>query len=267
MLGRLAEIMENKRHEIESRKAETSLALLKANVSPASGAFVRAMAGGSLKLITEIKPKSPSAGILQAELCLQSVLLSYNRFASAISVLTDTKYFGGSLALLSEVSTLSPKPLLCKDFILDEYQCFEARQAGAEAVLLIAKILEQNQLEHLYETILSLNMVPVLEVQTESELKQVGGFSAPFILINNRNLTTFDTDLSTTERLAPLVPQGCSIISASGIESSADIRYLWQFTNIFLIGSSLMKASNLDDKLMELSNACSTDNVDSAIYS
>ncbi|HEY9718261.1 MAG TPA: indole-3-glycerol phosphate synthase TrpC, partial [Trichormus sp.] len=220
--SRLDEIVENKRLEVAARKKLRSTNDLEKDAVRAGGRFLQSLQSGDQntpRLITEIKPKSPSAGVLKEHLSLDSVLESYNKHAAAISVLTDQKYFGGSLSLLHEVSARSSVPTLCKDFIIDRHQCFEARINGAEAVLLIVKILAAQQLQELHAAIRQLGMIPVVEVQTETELEAATALNPQVILINNRNLTTFEVDLATTEMLAPHVPPSALAVSASGIES------------------------------------------------
>lgn len=217
----------------------------------------------SVHLITEIKPASPSLGVLQEKPDLKALIGIYNEYASAISVLTDWKYFQGDLALLSQVSRTSPLPALRKDFIIDAYQLHEALLSGASAVLLIVKILSDEMLEHLHEQSRNLGMTPVVECQDETELERALAIGANVLLFNNRNLSTFEISLKTTHRLTGALKQRCSqkafkekiIISASGIASRADIQGLLNDTHCFLIGSALMKKpqSELPGLLMELS--------------
>lgn len=205
--------------------------------------------------ILEIKPASPSAGILQAQMDLPPLLDLYQRYGMAISVLTDAKYFGGSLALLQQVSERVAVPTLCKDFIVDAYQVYEARKAGAQAVLLIVKALEDATLQALFQLIVSLGMTPLIEVQDALEVERALRVQPSILLINNRNLQTLELDLSTTERLAPLIPKGILKISASGIQSKADLVRLMPCCDGFLIGSTLMKqphSAALEQKLRVL---------------
>jgi indole-3-glycerol phosphate synthase/phosphoribosylanthranilate isomerase len=251
--SRLDEIVENKKLEVAARKERQSTASLEKLVQPANRRFLSAVADkGRVNLIAELKPKSPSAGTLRQNISVDEIVDAYERHASAISILTDEKYFGGSLELLSRVCARSQCPILCKDFIIDPHQCFEARWHGAQAVLLIVKILERRALFRLHSIISDLGMVPVVEVQTEAELEAAMTTGANVILINNRDLTTFTLDLATTERLAPLVPPDKIRISASGIETRADIERLLSHCNTFLIGSSLMRADDIEAKLAEL---------------
>jgi indole-3-glycerol phosphate synthase/phosphoribosylanthranilate isomerase len=256
MPNTLHEIVENKKREIAARAAdarEGSSPL--AEPQPARGTFLPSLRRSGTRLIAEIKPKSPSAGQLAESVDIEAITRVYSRYAAAISVLTDEKYFGGSLEALHRVSSLSHLPTLCKDFILDESQVDEARRAGAEAVLLIVKILNDEQLARLHARITALNMVPVVEVQNESEIERAKGLPLQCVLINNRNLETFETDLATTEQLAHQLPSEVVLISASGIETRADITRLTKYTNAFLVGSSLMRSANVDEKLRHLFGA------------
>lgn len=248
----LPEIIAHKRVEVAERKAAVSQALLEREIEPGDGSFLRALQGTGLKLVTEIKPSSPSSGVLRAQVDIDTVLDSYNRYASGISVLTDKKYFNGSMELLSEVVRKSPHPVLCKDFILDSYQVYEARKSGAQAMLLIVKILEDNQLAQLHETIRNVGMTPVIEVQSEEEVERALKLSPEILVINNRDLMTFDIDLETTKRLVPKIPAHVITISASGVQDRSDIESLLPFCSRFLIGSALMKSHYLEAKLKEL---------------
>ena len=252
MTATLAEIIANKKLEIEKRKKEISPETISSQVNPADGRFRKALETPGLHFICEIKPRSPSAGIMRSELQLDQIIRSYGKYATAISVLTDEKYFGGSLQLLRQIREMSSLPLLCKDFIIDPYQCFEARLSGADAVLLIAKILDEDQLRNLYNQIIDLGMVPAVEIQNESELEMAIKLNADVVLINNRNLDTFEIDLRTTQRLAPMLPGKSIKVAASGIETRGDIDLLHSYCTRFLIGSTLMKAGNIDAKLREL---------------
>jgi indole-3-glycerol phosphate synthase len=253
-VGVLDEIVAHKREEVAARQRQKPLRDLKARVealAPLAGfPFEAALRREKpVHLIAEIKPASPSAGVLQADLNLDALLAAYNQYASAISVLTDEKYFGGSFERLAEVSRQSPCPTLCKDFILEESQVYEARLAGAAAVLLIVKILDDATLRHLHDTIRRLGMTPVVEVQNEAELERALSVGARVLLINNRDLSTFEISLDTTHRLVRFLREKRSpdefrdilVISASGIHQRAELDFLRPSAYCFLIGSSLMK--------------------------
>jgi indole-3-glycerol phosphate synthase len=248
----LDEIVAHKREEIAARKASRPLALVRRDTRKCRIDFREALQGEGIKLIAEIKPKSPSAGQLAEDLNLAAVVAAYSKYAAAISVLTDERYFGGSLALLGQVGGLTDRPLLCKEFVIDPYQVYEARHSGAAAVLLIVKILPDDLLQELQAVVRELGMTAVIEVQTEGELQRALAVKPDVVLINNRDLTSFEIDLNTTIRLAPLVPASVLCVSASGINTRADIESLLDHTNKFLIGSSLMRSANLEDTMRRL---------------
>jgi indole-3-glycerol phosphate synthase len=248
----LDEIVAHKRMEIADLRASVSVGELRERAKPARGQFLQGLQGDGINLITEIKPKSPSGGVLRAEFSLTDVLTAYCQYASAISVLTDKKYFDGSFELLEQVSKQTKLPLLCKDFVLDESQCYLARSMGAEAVLLIVKILTDDRLTQLSTLIASLGMTAVVEIQNSDEAKRALAIGSNCILINNRNLETLDVDVETTLRLAPLIPGNVVVISASGIMERYQIDRLSGTCRNFLIGSSLMKSQHIGAKLAAL---------------
>jgi indole-3-glycerol phosphate synthase len=251
----LAEIVQNKREELDQRRRLVPQKELLKQAAAARGNFLQAITEKRVNLIAELKPKSPSLGTLRDcdQTQLDVIAALYSKYAAAISVLTDQRYFGGSIELLAHLSARLTTPLLCKDFIVDPYQVFEARAAGAEAILLIAKILTDAQLRQLQSCAQDLNMQAVVEVQTESELQRALAVEPKVLLINNRDLSTFAIDLSTTERLAAMIPAAVPFICASGIESADDIRRFLPLTSRFLVGSSIMRAENVEAKLIELS--------------
>lgn len=260
----LREIVEHKRVEVAARESARTLASFEKDVVPADNRFLAALTGESSKgarrpksanIIAEVKPRSPSMGSASSSFDLTSVLATYNKYARAISVLTDEKYFGGSLQLLSEVKKHTSLPVLCKDFIITKYQVFEARAAQADAILLIVKSLDDEELSDLYATCTKLGMTAVVEVQNEEEVKRALAINPQLILVNNRNLDSLEIDLATSEKLMPLIPDSVVKLVASGIETAEDIRRLAHVSNNFLIGSSLMKSGNVDEKLKELATS------------
>jgi indole-3-glycerol phosphate synthase / phosphoribosylanthranilate isomerase len=249
MPGFMHEITLHKQKEVALRKAAGATLT---QVRPGTGRFLPGLQGTGTKLITEIKPSSPSAGTLRTKIDVDAIVNIYDRYADCISVLTDYKYFGGSLDVLSEVSAKSIHPTLCKDFIVDTFQISEARAAGAEAVLLIVKLVGDSLLQILHDEVLRLGMTPVVEIQNERELERALSLKPQLLLINNRDLDTFHTDLGTTERLAPMIPPTVTTVSASGVNSRADIDRLLPFCTRFLVGSVLMQAEDMEYKLREL---------------
>ncbi len=255
----LDEIVQQTRKTLAERKTIRPLPELLKTLEPAPPAlFEKALrTDRPLHFILEIKLASPSAGVLTEQLDLDALLTCYNRFASALSVLTDEVYFKGSFDLLHTVTQKSPHPVLCKDFILDPYQVAQARHAGAHAVLLIVKILTDVQLANLVHEIRSWGMTPVVEIQNELELERAMAVDPTVLLINNRNLASFEISFQTTLDLAPLIPPPLLTISASGIEHPQDLAPLKSVCSHFLIGSVLMKTplSELPAKLEALASA------------
>lgn len=253
----LGRIVEHKKIEVAERKQNRPLDDWKHLVSPCAPrpletAFERQDV--QTRLMLEIKPASPSMGVMQSDLNLEPILDAYNQTGVAISVLTDTKFFGGSLDLLKTVVQNTHLPVLCKDFILDPYQVYEARLAGASAVLLIVKMLNDEQLLELTQLIRSLGMTPLIEIQNTEELKRALAVDSSILLINNRNLETLEIDLGTTQQLSSGIPSGILRVSASGIENRVQVENINPYCDGFLIGSALMKqpADQLLNKLKEL---------------
>lgn len=211
--------------------------------------FLSALTSNSLNIIGEIKPSSPSAGKLLKDGQLDAILEVYKRQCAAISVLTDEKFFGGSFELLSYVKQKTGLPVLCKDFIVSEEQITLAKQHGADAVLLIAKILTEAELISLFEEAKRQALVAVVEVNNESDIAKVNSIEAEIILINNRDLDTMQIDLETTASLATALKPDAIIISASGIKTRNDIQNLSNVTRNFLIGTSLMQSTSLENQL------------------
>ena len=198
---------------------------------------------GGVHLICELKPKSPSLGVLQSAPNVPAIIADYTQVASAISVLTDATFFGGSFDLLEQVKGLTSLPVLCKDFIIDPYQVLVAVTCKAVAVLLIVKALDDITYVTLFETIRSYGLTPVVEVQNEAELKRALLVHPSVILINNRDLDTLELHPEMVAQLAPLIPKECVIIAASGMGNRADIERYLPHASACLVGSQLMKAS------------------------
>jgi len=194
-----------------------------------------------IHIIGEIKPKSPSAGVIQDTINVDAIVTRYDEFVSGISVLTDKEFFGGGFDLLQEVRSKTTKPLLCKEFIIDLYQVLLAVHSGADAALLIMKCLDEIEYISLFESIRSYGLTPIVEVQTYEELQRALLPRPPVILINNRNLDTFVVDMSTTTELAKRCPEGTIIISASGFESIEHCASMKGIAHATLIGTSLMR--------------------------
>ena len=216
-----------------------------------------ALCGNKVKLIAEAKKASPSRGILRNDFDPVKIAQIYaDNGASAISVLTQTRYFHGSLSHLKDIrKALGNRrlPLLRKDFIFDTYQIYESRAYGADSLLLITAILKPEKLEELLLLSHKLGMGCLVEVHNEVELEVALKSEARIIGINNRNLATFDVDLETTERLRPLIPPDRIIVSESGIKNRGDMEKLREWgVNAALVGETLMSAPRIADRMKEL---------------
>jgi indole-3-glycerol phosphate synthase/phosphoribosylanthranilate isomerase len=247
----LTDLLKHKEEELKLRQEARPLDTFQKQIKPAGGAFFKALSGDGLKIIAEVKPRSPSLGQLEGKVDLKDRLSMYQKYAQAVSVLCDQKYFGGSVELLTDISASITLPTLLKDFVIYPYQVYEARHAGAEAVLLIVKILNKQDLLELNSLVLELGMAPVVEVQTEEELQIAQEIHAQLILINNRNLDTLQMDLSTVSRLVPKISYPAQIIAASGIENGEQLREMRPYASCFLIGSSLMASGDPEAKFEE----------------
>jgi indole-3-glycerol phosphate synthase len=204
--------------------------------------------GDRTNIIAEVKRQSPSKGILRTDFDHRAIARSYEAGgAAAISVLTEEDFFGGSLRYLTDISECVRLPLLRKDFVIDEYQIYEAKLAGASAVLLITALLDDELLRPLLERCHDLGLDVLVEVHDEEEMRRALLAGAEIIGVNNRDLTSFTVDLETSIRLAPLAPAGVTMISESGIRSGEDIRRLRRSGyQAFLVGEQIMR--ELDTK-------------------
>jgi indole-3-glycerol phosphate synthase len=213
-----------------------------------------------LKIVAEFKRRSPSAGIIRDDRSAEEVALSYERGgACAISVLTDEANFGGSIADLGAVRSTTNVPILRKDFIIDPIQLYEAAVAGADAVLLIVAALDDAVLGDLREiTEDQLGLDALVEVHTSEELRRAVSAGAKIIGVNNRNLKTFQVSLQTSERLIAEAPRDAIMVTESGLQSAQSLRRLHKLGfDGFLIGETLMRASNPEKALRDLIRAAS----------
>ena len=207
-----------------------------------------------IKFIAEVKKASPSAGIIREDFNYINIANEYEAGgASAISVLTDKEFFKGDIKYLSEIKDAVSLPVLRKDFIIDPYQIYEARTAGADLVLLIARILTREQIDTFLILTHELGMECLVEVHDNEELEKVLETEAAIIGINNRNLDTFETNLETTLQLCHRVPEGKIIVSESGIKTRADVLILEKAgIDAILIGETLMRSRDISQKIKEL---------------
>jgi indole-3-glycerol phosphate synthase len=247
----LDRILLHSQEELAHRKRMHPLAELRRMALDRAPAldFARAIKCDGIRIIAEVKKASPSKGLIYADFDPVSIAEEYARCgASAISVLTETKYFQGSLDYLRDIgNALGDKrvPLLRKDFIFDRYQIYESREFGADSLLLIVAILSREQLHDLLGISHELKMKCMVEVHNEAETAIAVQSGAKIIGINNRDLTTFHIDLATTGRLRPLVPQDRIVVSESGISTRSDIDELKKAgIDAVLIGETLMRAAD-----------------------
>ena len=209
---------------------------------------------GGLGLIAEVKKASPSAGVIQPDFDAVRIAKAYeDAGAHALSVLTDVQFFQGSLAFLKSIREEVSLPILRKDFMIHEAQIFEASVAGADAILLIVAALEQDQLRALYETAEMCQLDALVEVHTREELDRALDLGARFIGINNRNLTTFEVDLKTTEELSEEVPDDVILVCESGLKTRTDTQRAYDCgCNAILVGESLMRTGDVAAQTREL---------------
>lgn len=242
----LAKIVADKAIWIAARKEQQPLASFQNEVVPSTRRFYDALQGTRTAFILECKKASPSKGVIRNDFDPARIAGIYKHHASAISVLTDEKYFQGSFDFLPLVSGIAPQPILCKDFIIDAYQIYLARYYQADACLLMLSVLDDTQYRQLAAVAHSLNMGVLTEVSNEEELQRAIALEAKVVGINNRDLRDLSIDLNRTRQLAPRLGAGVTVISESGINTYAQVRELSHFANGFLIGSALMAHEDLD---------------------
>ncbi len=254
----LDKILQEKRVEIEERERRMPLRELKSRVwdAPKPLEFMRKLtrnASNIPSVIAEVKKASPSKGLIRPDFDPESIARSYESGgAAALSVLTDEKFFQGSLEHLKLVKRSVSLPVLRKDFIIDEYQIFEARTAGADAILLIVAALTRQSLAELMSRATELGMDQLVEVHDEAELESALAVGAPLVGINNRNLRTFEVTLDTTARLLPMIPR-VKVVSESGIFTRQDMVRLGEMgVDAVLIGEALMRERDIQAKLIGL---------------
>ena len=258
----LDEIVVVKRLDLERAKAETPRSALEAQVStlPSPRSLIGALQSEGVALIAEVKKASPSRGLLVPDFDPVVLARTYaENGAAAISVLTETPHFQGRLEFLAAIKEeLGPScpPLLRKDFIFDEYQVWEARAWGADAILLIASILDEDEMRMLRTEAQNLGMDVLVEAHTESEVQAALSAGASLIGINNRDLKTFDVDLETTRRLRHLIPAEKVVVAESGIFTRDDVAMVAEWgVDAVLVGEGLVKSGDVGAKVRELATA------------
>lgn len=241
----LHKIVRDKEIWVAARKEQQPLASFQNEITQSQRSFYHALQGARTAFILECKKASPSKGTIRDNFDPVEIASVYKDYASAISVLTDEKYFQGSFDFLPLVSKTVTQPVLCKDFIIDPYQIHLARFYQADAILLMLSVLNDEQYIQLAAVAHSLNMGVLTEASNEEELDRAVQLKAKVVGINNRDLRDLSIDLDRTRQLAPRVPHGVTVISESGINTYGQIRELSRFANGFLIGSALMSEDDL----------------------
>jgi indole-3-glycerol phosphate synthase/phosphoribosylanthranilate isomerase len=241
----LGKIVADKEIWIAARKVSQPLETFQATLTPSDRDFVGGLRGKTA-FILECKKASPSKGLIRNDFSPSAIAKVYGKYASAISVLTDEKYFQGDFAFLPQVRKEVSVPVLCKDFIIDPYQIYLARHHQADAVLLMLSVLNDEQYRQLAAVAKSLNMGILTEAISEEEINRAIALGAEVIGINNRDLRDLKIDLNRTRELAPLVPKDRVVICESGIYHHAQVKELAHYANGFLVGSSLMEETDLD---------------------
>ena len=256
----LDKIVAKKRTEIAESRARTPLASVQQSAAeaPSPKDFLGALqASQGIGLIAEIKKASPSQGLIREDFDPPSIAKTYTAHgASCSSILTDEPFYQGRLSYLQQIRAIVDTPLLRKEFILDTYQIYEARAAGADAGLLIAEILTATELAHFSDLAQQLGMVALIELYDPDNLPAVLATGTPLIGVNNRDLRTFEVDLGHTVRLRDQIPENILLVGESGIHSREDALYLQEHgVNAMLVGESLMREENIGyavDRLLGL---------------
>ncbi|MFH1790454.1 MAG: indole-3-glycerol phosphate synthase TrpC [Candidatus Omnitrophota bacterium] len=256
----LSKIIQDKKKQIEEAKKLVSPGELIEKVSKLymKSSFKKNVSRGhTINLIGEIKKASPSRGIIRGDFNPVKIALTYQAHgASAISVVTDERFFDGRLKYLKDVKEAVTVPVLRKDFMIDEYQIYESALWGADAVLLIADILTAEELKRYTDLAKDLGMDALCEVHNEEDVQKAIDAGAPIIGVNNRDLHTFKVDVTTTQRLIRLIPDSKVKISESGIKTYEDVMFLKSIgVNAVLIGEAFMEADDIAAKMREIMRA------------
>ena len=244
----LNDIVENTLTKLDIKKSELPLTEIISKLNELNlpkGAFKESLLKKDQAVIAEIKKASPSAGIISEDFDPIKKAKEYEDFgASALSILTEEDFFQGSSEYLKEVKAMTSLPILRKDFMVDEYQIYEAKLIGADCILLIASVLSDEEMSHFVNVAEELELDYLIEVHDEEELKRVEHFSNAMIGVNNRNLKTFEVDLNNSINLKKRFKGNNIFIAESGIKNQDDIDFLKQEDiHVFLIGESLMKGA------------------------
>ncbi|MDO6528028.1 bifunctional indole-3-glycerol-phosphate synthase TrpC/phosphoribosylanthranilate isomerase TrpF [Motilimonas sp. 1_MG-2023] len=242
----LGKIIDDKKVWVEARKASQPLAEFEHLLTPTERDFYAALEAPGTHFILECKKASPSKGLIRENFDLDLIASAYKNHASAISVLTDEKYFQGQFDYVTQVRNQVTQPVICKDFVIDAYQIKLARLYQADAVLLMLSVLSDEEYIALAKVAHSYNMGILTEVSNEQEMTRALALDVRIYGINNRNLRDLSTDLNRTKVLSPLVPEGKVVICESGIYHHDQVKDLRHFAKGFLVGSSIMSQDNVE---------------------
>ena len=253
----ISRIIEEKRRVVEEsrrRKPMEDVVREAKNICVKSSFKKNILRPHHINLIAEIKKASPSKGILRGDFNPVKIAITYQaNGASAISVLTDERFFEGRLEYIKKIKENVSIPILRKDFIIDEYQIYESVVARADAILLIADILSTNELIGFYNLATTLGLDVLIEVHNEEEVEKALATDGGIIGINNRDLHTFKVDFGVTQKLSRLIPQNKVMVSESGIKSHEDVMFLKSLgINAVLIGEALLEANDIAAKIREI---------------
>jgi indole-3-glycerol phosphate synthase len=249
----LDKIIKHKKQEIRYCKKYLPLSRFKSKLKKSNRSFTKAITSKEISLIAEIKAASPSKGIIVKRFDPVKIAKKYEKAgASAISVLTDTRFFAGCLDFICMVRKKTKVPILRKDFIIDEYQVYESRYCDADAILLIAGILSGKQLAKFIKLADKYNMDCLVEVHNPKELEKALKANAKIIGINNRNLKNLKINLDNTSKLVRLMPPDMITVSESGFSKKSDIKKVKGLVNAVLIGTTLMQSKDPKKKIKEL---------------
>lgn len=245
ILDRIVEDKKKRLLEHKQRMPENKMRRLAEFYEGERHSFEEALMKDGISIIGEFKKASPSLGEIKSKINLNDRIEEYNASVDAISCLTEEDHFGGSVEYLKQIRGISPLPILRKDFMIEPYQFYEARAIGADAVLLIAAILDDVQLKDFYQLSAELGLDALVEVHDEAEMERALKLDARIIGVNNRNLKDFSIELATTKRLGGMVPQEKILVAESGVVSDDDVRFLKECgVDAFLIGRAFMEAEH-----------------------
>jgi len=244
----LDKIVADKKLRLIEHKARIDMKTMKEDAIRSdriSCSFYKALAKEGLSIIGECKKASPSMGIIDSKIGISDRVAGYNDSVDCISVLTEEDHFNGNIEDLKAVRRMSALPVIRKDFVIDEYQIYEAKVAGADAILLIAAILNDDNMKRFYDLADSLSLDVLVEVHDEIEMARALKINPKILGVNNRNLKDFTIDLYNTKRLMEMVPEEKVFVSESGVTTDGDIELLKEWgVNALLVGRALMETGN-----------------------